>query len=211
MASFRWHAFREARTTVAVAALVLGGVTVLAGTASAGTTTAATVSGPRSLAQEVAAVRPAGVPAGAGLLLHNCQVIHRTNDGAASIESVHCADVWDKQVSPTVLDVWGGNEVLCQTLAGTLADCPSIQESAELIVSGPEPANMSESGTCGTRLGHSDCGARRVENVTPGAGLSDNDAGICFVHAIADDTVTTPDGATVEGITSTIQTPLSCK
>jgi hypothetical protein len=79
-----------------------------------------------------AAVRPAGVPAGSVLEKHNCAVIHVTPNGHE--ESVHCADVWFKALPDEggIGDVFGGNEVFCQTPGGTLMDCDSITEEARM-------------------------------------------------------------------------------
>ena len=151
-------------------------------------------------------MRPAGVPAGATLEKHNCAVIHLTPNGHE--ESVHCADVWFMPIpdEPGIGRVYGGNEVYCQSPAGTLMDCDSITEEAQLTSPQFPGKVLTEAGACGTVIGHSDCGARRVENVTPSQtdDTNDNDNGHCTYtgHAV-DDVVETSDDTTAAGTIAT--------
>jgi hypothetical protein len=184
---------------VATAVLSLG--VLGAAPATASTTVTAPQPGPPPLLHVPAAVRPAAVPAGAALVEHKCAVIFET--ASKSEESVHCADVWMFSEGTTNL-IWGGNEVLCQTPAGALRDCVSIREHSEL--SSPEFATRTQSGICGTAVGHSDCGARRVENVTGSIGVNPFGDFVCSFAGIAsDDIVETSDGTTAAGtVTSNI-------
>jgi hypothetical protein len=194
MASLRRRTSRGVRAAAAVASLVLGGVALFAGTASAGTTGAAAGSLSPAASQAFPAVRPAGVPAGATLEAHNCAVIHRVDD--ATEESVHCADIWWENISEVENAIWAGNEVLCQNLAGALEDCPSISETVQFT--SPQFSTQTQSGACGTRIGHSDCGARRIENVTPVTVLNPFLTSKCSFTSAAVDTVDTYDGANIQ-------------
>ena len=121
---------------------------------------------------------------------------------------MHCADVWFKFVDTISNEVWSGNEVFCQNLAGALENCPSIQEKVQLT--SPQHTTLTQSGTCGTRLGHSACGVRRVENVTAGVDLDPFLTTMCTYRAVATDTVTTNDGGTVQGIITTPAFTTNC-
>ncbi|HEY7146185.1 MAG TPA: hypothetical protein VH637_18245 [Streptosporangiaceae bacterium] len=194
----------------AVPVMALGALSVIpasastpAGTVQPGPSASSrpvTLAHPPALEHVPAAVRPASVPAGATLEEHKCSVIFET--ASHSEESVHCADVWRTHVSATIDDVYGGNEVLCQTPGGTLMDCLSIREQAQLT--SPGFATQTEAGTCGHVLGHSDCGTRRVENVaTPDPVQRASTFGCSFTGVANDDIVETSDGTTAAGTVST--------
>ena len=160
-----------------------------------------------------AAVRPAGVPAGSVLEKHNCAVIHVTPNGHE--ESVHCADVWFKAIPDEggIGDVFGGNEVYCQTPGGTLMDCDSITEEAQMTSPQFPGKSYVQTGACGTVIGHSDCGVRRVENVTPSQtdDPNDLDGATCVYtgHAV-DDVVETSDDTTAAGTIATGPFSIGC-
>jgi hypothetical protein len=210
MTSLRRRTSRGARAAAALASLALGGVALFAGTASAATTggAAGAAAGAMSPAagQVFAVVRPAGVAAGSTEERHTCAVIHRVAD--ATEESVHCADVWFKHVSTISNEVWASNEVFCQNLAGKLADCPSISEKIQLTSA--QFKTQTQSGACGTRLGHSDCRVRKVENSAAGIDLNPFLTTKCTFRSVATDTVTTNDGHTVQGVVTTPAFTTNC-
>jgi hypothetical protein len=152
---------------LAAAPIVLLGALGVVPASAAADTTAPTAA--RALLEAAMAETPAlptDLPAGTTLAKHNCVVIHRTSD--ATLQSVTCADLWFFDDGGNS-KVWGGNEVLCESLSGNLADCSDptigyIKESAGL--ESDEFPTRPESGACGQVLGHSDCGTRRVENIT---------------------------------------------
>ena len=201
MFSLRQRTSRGARAA-ALASLALGGVALFAGSASAGTTGAVSA----GTAQAFAVVRPAGVAAGATEERHSCAIIHRVAD--ATEESVHCADLWFKHVSTVSNEVWASNEVYCQNLAGKLEDCPSISEKIQLV--SPRFTTQTQSGACGTRIGHSDCRVRKVENSPAGIVVSPFGPAKCSFHATSTDTVTTNDGHAVKGVIATSTFTTAC-
>ena len=116
-----------------------------------------------------ATARPAAsmAPAATTTIFHTCAVIGSPSGG---VEGVHCADLLNENG-----EFVAQNEVLCQnTSSGAVVDCGAIFESvetastdAEGVVGVEQPV---QSGECGAIIGHSDCGARRVENRAPAAG-----------------------------------------
>lgn len=205
MTSLRRRTSRGARAAASLASLALGGAALFAGTASAATTGAAGAMSPGT-GQVFAVVRPAGVAAGSTEERHSCAIIHRVAD--ATEESVHCADVWFKHVSTISNEVWASNEVFCQNLAGKLEDCPSISEKIQLT--SPQHATQTQSGACGTRLGHSDCRVRKVENSAAGVDLNPFLTSKCTFRSVSTDTVTTNDGHTVKGTVTTAAFTTNC-
>src|ERR1043166_7300171 len=150
-----WGAFMpfikraHVRATIlaAVSAVSLGALGVVPPGAAAGTAPPTA----RTLLQAAMALTPAlpsGLPAGTKLEKHNCVVIHRNSD--ATLQSVTCADLWFYDFGG-LSKVWGGNEVLCESLSGNLADCSHptigfIEESAGL--KSPDFPTKTESGEC---------------------------------------------------------------
>jgi hypothetical protein len=144
---------------------------------------------------------PAGVPSGSVEEEVKCAVIHLT--GNKHEESVHCAELWflsDGGVS----EVTAENVVFCQATIGSmaLADCDFIEEEVQL--KSPEFPALTQSGECGTIIGHSDCGARNVDNTAPSKRVDIFDTGHCTFTATSADTVETSDDTTVS---ATVTTP----
>jgi hypothetical protein len=202
------HARVRAGILAAVSAVSLGALGAFPASAAAGTAQSAQ----RTALQEAMALTPAlppGLPAGTQLIKHNCVVIHRNSD--ATLESVVCADLWflnDFGLS----EVWAGNEVYCQNLAGNLADCSHpaigfIQEEAQLF-STIFPTR-SQTGLCGQAKGHSDCGTRRVENITQ-EDEQGEDGDTCVSTALATATVEMSDGVVASGSAITGSFTHSC-
>ncbi|HEY3980559.1 MAG TPA: hypothetical protein VGM79_25000 [Streptosporangiaceae bacterium] len=154
-----------------------------------------------------AASVPAGVPAGSAEEEVKCAVIHLT--GNKHEESVHCAEVWflsDGGVS----EVTAENVVFCQATIGNmaLADCDFIEEEVQL--KSPEFPTFTESGECGTIIGHSDCGARNVDNTAPSRRIDIFDTGHCTFTATSSDTVETSDDTTVSATVTTPAFSVAC-
>ena len=125
------------RTMLRIAALVLCLMTVVAGTATA---------------------TPQGVSL--SLFSHVCKVI---GSDQYDNEGVACADLYVGQ-SGTAEYLKAENEIFCQDASNKIVDCGGIQETVDTCFNDGSGCPDSKSGTCGTIWGHSDCGARRVEN-----------------------------------------------
>jgi hypothetical protein len=194
----------RARTGVLVAMSVvsLGLLSVIPGLPASASTAAGAVPLAQGAAfRMTAAARPAGVPAGSAEKEVQCAVIHLT--GNKHEESVHCAEVWFLSDGNASL-VTAENVVLCQATIGNmaLADCDFIKETVRLA--SPEFATGTESGECGTIIGHTDCGARNVDNTAPSRQVADFSTGTCTFTASSSDTVETSDDVTVS---ATVTTP----
>ena len=169
--------------------------------ASAGTAAVAVPLAQGAAFRLTAAAVPASVPAGSVEEEVKCAVIHLT--GNKHEESVHCAEVWflsDGGVS----EVTAENVVFCQATIGNmaLADCDFIEEEVQL--KSPQFPTMTQSGECGTIIGHTDCGARNVDNTAPSKRVDIFDTGHCTFTATSSDTVETSDDVTAS---ATVTTP----
>jgi hypothetical protein len=172
---------------VAISAISLGTLGMLPATASA----RAVPVTPGAAIRMAAAVRPAAVPAGSQEVRAKCVTIHVTPNGHE--ESVNCAELWFLDDGNESM-MTAQNVVFCQeTIANMpIVDCDSIRESASIV--SPEFPTLSESGECGTIIGHSDCGARLVTNNAPPREFPGLDhGGTCSFTASSSATVETSD------------------
>ena len=146
---------------------------------------------------------PAGVPAGSVLEEVKCAVIHETPN--MHEEPHHCAEVWFLSDGGNS-EVTAGNDVYCQSTLGSdpLSDCDSIQEQVQLKSPQFPTRTQTQSGECGTIIGHSDCGARTVTNATAAIRVDIFDSGTCTFTATSSDIVETSDDTTAS---ATITTP----
>jgi hypothetical protein len=125
-------------------------------------------------------------PATSQEIFHTCQDFGKPSGG---VTAVHCVDLLEENNNAFV----GQNELFCQnTATKAIVDCQEIEEAVESASVQPEgtPITEKQNGICGTRAGHSDCGARRVINQAPPALLTDPGGGPCEAWAVTGDLIT---------------------
>lgn len=132
-----------------VAAVVLCFAAVLAGTSAANAST------PGSIAPSAA--RPAGGTQ--ALFDSTCQTIGGDQYGNFGVA---CADLFIGHSGGTEY-LQSENEIYCVN-AVAVVDCEGIQETVATCFAGGQGCPDPKSGICGRLWGHSDCGARDVEN-----------------------------------------------
>lgn len=179
----------------ALSVVALGLLSVLPASASASTAAGAVPLARGAAFRMTAAARPASVPPGSVEKEVKCAVIHLT--GNKHEESVHCAELWFLSDGGNS-EVTAENVVFCQATIGNmaLADCDFIKEEVQL--KSPQFPTFTQSGECGTIIGHSDCGARNVDNTAESKRIDilDGTGGRCTFTASSSDTVETSDDVT---------------
>jgi hypothetical protein len=89
---------------------------------------------------------------------HQCAVIG--NDGLGN-RAVHCANLFGQyhfEDAPTILDLYGETELVCQNSAGTIVECAAIYTTAALCAA--DFPCLTNSLICGARWGYASCDAQ---------------------------------------------------